>query len=330
MKFTAGQGLISRRKLNTMAVVSALMPLSSVSQTDYPSRPVKVISPFPPGAFTDNIARAYTKELQDRLGQPFILDYKPGASTNIAASFVSSAPPDGHTLLISTLASHSLNKWSYKNLNYDVDKMMSVGMMGVNAFYVVVRSDSPFNSLQDLIKAAKESPNGLSYGSHGEGGANHVVTELFRTQAGIGKLIHVPYKGGESHRDLIAGRLDFMIDGAAINWVIQGRLKALAVAYPKRWPTQDKVPTMAESGYPEVTIATYFGLSAPAGTPAPILDKLNLHMREISKDADFQKRMLAMNNVLALPMTRQEADGFIKLQTDKWKPILKSLNISFE
>lgn len=329
MKFAAEKGLITRRKLNTMAVLSALMPVTSMAQAEYPSRPVKLISPFPAGAFTDGIARAYTKELQERLGQPFILDHKPGASTNIATSFVSSAPADGHTLLISTLASHSLNKWSYKNLNYDVEKMMSVGMMGVNAFYVVVRSDSPFNSLQDLIKAAKESPNGLAYGSHGEGGANHVVTELFRSQAGIGKLIHVPYKGGESHRDLIAGRLDFMIDGAAINQVIGGRLKALAVAYPKRWPTQEKIPTMAESGYPEVTIATYFGLSAPAGTPTPILEKLNFHMREIAKDADFQKRMLAMN-VQALPMTRQDTDGFIKLQTDKWKPILKSLNISFD
>jgi tripartite-type tricarboxylate transporter receptor subunit TctC len=114
--------LISRRKLNTMAVLSALMPLSSMAQAEYPSRPVKIISPFPAGAFTDGIARAYTKELQDRLGQAFILDHKPGASTNIATSFVSSAPADGHTLLISTLASHSLNKWSYKNLNYDVEK----------------------------------------------------------------------------------------------------------------------------------------------------------------------------------------------------------------
>lgn len=312
-----------------MAVLSALMPVSSIAQTDYPSRPIKVISPFSAGAFTDGIARAYIKELQDRLGQPFVLEHKPGASTNIATSFVSSAPPDGHTLLISTLASHSLNKWSYKNLNFDAEKMLSAGMMGVNAFYVVVRSDSPFNSLQDLVKAAKESPTGLAYGSHGEGGANHVVTELFRTQAGIGKLIHVPYKGGESHRDLIAGRLDFMIDGAAINLVMGGRLRALAVAYPKRWPTQDKVPTMAESGYPEVTIATYFGLAAPFGTPAPILEKLNLNMREIAKDADFQKRMLMMN-VQALPMTRQETDSFIKLQTEKWKPILRSLNISFD
>jgi tripartite-type tricarboxylate transporter receptor subunit TctC len=108
-----------------------------------------------------------------------------------------------------------------------------------------------------------------------------------------------------------------------------GRLKALAVAYPKRWPTQEKIPTMAECGYPEVTISTYFGLSAPSGTPSVILDKLNLSMREIAKDPDIQKRMLAMN-VQTIPMTRQETDSFIRLQTEKWKPILKSLNIAFE
>ena len=323
------QKRISRRTFNTAMALGGLAPLHALAQTDYPSRPVKVISPFSAGSFTDGIARAYTKELQDRLGQPFILEHKPGASTNIAAAFVYAAPPDGYTLLISTLASHSLNKWSYKNLNYDVDKMVSAGMMGVNAFYVVVRSDSPHNTFQDLLKAAKESPNGLSYGTHGEGGANHVVTELFRTQAGINKLLHVPYKGSESHRDLIAGRLDFMIDGAAINLVAAGRLKAIAVAYPKRWPTQPNVPTTAELGYPEVTIATYFGLSAPPNTPNTLLDKLNQSMRDIAKDTEFQKRMLAMN-VQALPMSRQETDAFIRQQTDKWRPILKSLNIAFD
>lgn len=321
MKLSEKNHLINRRKFNFMALASALMPISSIAQSSYPNRVVKVISPFSPGTFTDGIARAYIKELQDRLGQPFILEHKPGASTNIATAFVSSAPADGHTLLISTLASHSLNKWSYKNLNFDVDKMMSAGMMGMNTFYVVVRNDSPFNTLQDLVKAAKENPNGLAYGSHGEGGANHVVTELFRTQAGIDKLIHIPYKGSESHIDLMAGRIDFMIDGAAINLVMAGRLKALAVAYPKRWPTQEKIPTMAECGYPEVTISTYFGLSAPSGTPSVILDKLNLSMREIAKDPDIQKRMLAMN-VQTIPMTRQETDSFIRLQTEKWLSLI--------
>ncbi len=321
--------LITKRALNTFAVLCGLLPAAASAQADYPNRPVKLISPFPSGAFTDGIARAYTKELQERLGQPFILDHRPGASTNIGAASVAAAAPDGYTLFISTLASHALNKWSYKNLSYDVEKMTTVGMMAVNAFYLVVRNESPYNSVQDLVRAAKESPSGMSYGTHGEGGANHVITELFRTQAGIGKLLHVPYKGGESHRDLIAGRIDFMIDGAAINHVASGRLKALAVAYPQRWPSQPAVPTMAEAGYPEVTIATFFGVSAPPNTPTAILDKLNQAMRDASKDPELQKRMQTLN-VQTMAATRQETDAFIRQQSDKWRPVLKSLNISFD
>lgn len=299
------------------------------AQADFPNKVVKVISPFPAAAFTDGIARVYLKELQDRLGQPFILDYKPGASTNIGASFVSSAPPDGYTLFISTLASHALNKWSYKNLNYDIEKMTNVGMMGVNAFYVVVKADSPYKNLQDLIRAAKESPTGLTFGSHGNGGANHLITELFREQTGISKLLHVPYKGGESHIDLMSGRIDFMIDGAAINHVNSGKLRALATAYPKRWPTQPQIPTTTELGYPDVTIATFFGVSAPPNTPVAILEKLNKTMREIAKDPEVEKKLLAIS-VMPIPMTRQETDTFIKQQSDKWRPVLKTLNIAFE
>lgn len=329
MTTTQSKGLLSRRDFAAGSLLSALVaPTVTIAQVDYPSRPVKVISPFTAGGITDAIARNFTKGLQDRLGQPFVLDHRPGASTNIAGAAVASAPPDGYTLFISTLASHALNKWSYKNLNYDPDKLTTVGMMGVNAFYVVVRADSPYNSVQDLVKAAKESPTGLSYGTHGEGGANHIITELFRTRAGINNLLHVPYKGGDSHRDLIAGRIDFMIDGSAITLVNNGRLKALAVAYPHRWPTQPNVPTMAEAGYPDATIATFFGLSAPPGTPNSILEKLNQSLIEISKDPEVDKRLLALN-VLTMPATRQETEAFVRQQSDKWRPVLKSLNIAF-
>jgi tripartite-type tricarboxylate transporter receptor subunit TctC len=305
-----------------------LGPKVALSQADYPNRPVKVVSPFAAGGITDAITRNYTKGLQDRLGQPFVLDHRPGASTNIAGAAVAAAPPDGYTLFISTLASHALNKWSYKNLPYDPDKLTTAGMMGVNAFYVVVRSDSPYNSVQDLVKAAKESPTGLSYGTHGEGGANHIITELFRIRAGIPNLLHIPYKGLESHRDLIAGRIDFMIDGSAITLVNSGRLKAIAVAYPQRWPTQPNVPTMAEAGYPDATIATFFGISAPPGTPNPILDKLNQALIEIGKDPEVEKRLMALN-VLTMPATRQDTEIFVRQQSDKWRPVLKSLNIAF-
>jgi tripartite-type tricarboxylate transporter receptor subunit TctC len=170
----------------------------------------------------------------------------------------------------------------------------------------------------------------LSYGTHGAGGPNHLITELLRSKAGIPQLLHVPYKGlPQSSVDLIGGRIDFMIDGASINLVEGGRLRALAVTYPKRWPSQPNVPTMAEVGYPEVTMTAFFGISAPAGTPIQIVEKLNQALKSIGSSQDIEKKIMAMN-VLPLPLNRQETSAFIKEQSEKWQPVIKSLNIAFE
>lgn len=317
-----------------MALLCALVAVAAVAppalaQSDYPVRPVKILVPFGAGGLSDNLTRLYANELSARLNQPFVLDFKPGASTNIAATALAHAAPDGYTLLVATMASNALNKSSYRTLGYDPDRFVSVGMMAVNTFYLVVKPDSPWNNVQDLVRAARDNPKGLSYGSHGLGGVNHLITELFRTRAGISQLVHVPYKGPESHVDLMAGRTDFMIDGAAVNHVQAGKLKALAVAFPKRWPTQPSVPTMAEAGYPDVTMMTFFGLSAPPGTPAPVADKLNAALRQIASQPEFEKRLLAMN-MMPQPMTRAEMGEFIAQQSQKWAPVLRSLNIQFD
>jgi len=319
------RGLLGAVLLGTLA----MLPQHATAQADYPNKPVKIIIPFDAGGLTDNLTRLFAKELQEKLGQPFVMDFRPGASTNIGAAALANSAPDGYTLFVSTLASNALNKWSYKNLPYDPEKFSEVGIMGINTFYVVVRPDSPYNSVDDLVKAARASQAGLIYGSHCNGGVNHLVTELFRTKTGIKQLVHVPYKGPTSHTDLMAGRTDFMIDGAAINHVQSGRLKALAVAFPKRWPTQPNIPTMAETGFPDVTIQTFFGISAPPGTPAPILDKLNQAMRSIAERPDIEKRLHAIN-MMPMPATRQETTAFIREQSAKWGPMLKALNISFD
>lgn len=311
----------------------AMLLISSTSvfaQSDYPNKPVRIVVPFSAGGMSDGLARLYAKELSDRLGQPFILEFKPGAATNLGAATVAIAPPDGYTLFVSTMASHALNKWSYKSLSYDADAMVNVGLLGVVPSFLVVRPDSPYKTFDELIRAAKLSSQGLSYGTHGAGGPNHLITELLRTKAGIPQLLHVPYKGlPQSSVDLIGGRIDFMIDGASINLVDGGRLRALAVTYPKRWPSQPNVPTMAELGYPDVTMTAFFGISAPAGTPAQIVDKLNQALKSIAASQDIEKKIIAMN-VLTLPLNRQETSAFIKEQSEKWRPVIKSLNIVFE
>ena len=322
---------ITRRAVHKAALACALAGAFSGAdaQADYPNRPVRIVVPFSAGGMSDGLCRLFTQVLQERLGQPFVLDFKPGAATNLGAQFVAQSPPDGYTLFVSTMASHALNKWSYRNLAYDPDAMVNVGMLGVVTSFIVVRPDSPYRTVADLVKAARANPTAISYGTHGAGGPNHLITELLRTQAGIGEWTHVPYKGlPQSSLDLIGGRIDFMIDGAAINLVQGGRLRALAVAYPSRWPTQPDIPTMAEAGFPDVTMTAFFGIAAPQGTPPAIVDKLNAALRQIAQRPDTERAMLGMN-VMPLPLTAKETGDFIRAQSDKWRPVVKSLNIAF-
>lgn len=309
--------------------LAALMLFSSYvhAQTEYPNRPVKIIIPFPVGGLSDSLARLYGKELSERLGQPFIVESKPGAATNIGAAYVAAAPNDGYTLLVTTIATNALNKWSSRPLSFDPHGFSEIGMLGVNTLYVMVGANSPYRTVQDIVKAAKENPQGLSYGSFGSGTPNHMLAEMFKQSAGIQKLTHVPYKGAsDSSIDLIAGRIDFMIDGATINLVNSGKLRALAVAFPKRWPTQPSIPTMAEVGFPDVTISTYFGLAAPPNTPPAILDRLNAALRAISSTPDIEKKLLALN-VMPMTVSRQEATSFMRQQSEKWGPLYKTLEL---
>ena len=188
----------------------ALMMINGVAhaQSEYPNRPVKIVIPFPVGGLSDSLARLYGKELSDRLGQPFIVESKPGASTNIGAAYVASAPNDGYTLLVTTIATNALNKWSNRPLSFDPHGFSEIGMLGVNTLYVMVGANSPYRTVQDIVKAAKENQQGLSYGSFGIGTPNHMLAEMFKMSAGIQKLTHVPYKGAsDSSIDLMTGRI---------------------------------------------------------------------------------------------------------------------------
>jgi tripartite-type tricarboxylate transporter receptor subunit TctC len=228
---------------------------------------------------------------------------------------------------VTTIATNALNKWSSRPLSFDPHGFSEIGMLGVNTLYVMVGANSPYRTVQDIVKAAKENPQGLTYGSFGSGTPNHMLAEMFRQSAGIQKLTHVPYKGAsDSSIDLIAGRIDFMIDGATINLANSGKLRALAVAFPKRWPTQPAVPTMAELGFPDVTISTYFGLAAPPNTPPAILERLNAALRAISSAPDMEKKLLALN-VMPMSVSRQEATNFMRQQSEKWGPLYKTLEL---
>jgi tripartite-type tricarboxylate transporter receptor subunit TctC len=325
--FTLSLGRSRRWLLAIALAATGLTHAPAIAQADYPSKPIRIVIPFPVGGLSDSLARLYGKELSERFGQPVVVESKPGAATNIGAAYVAAAPPDGYTLLVTTIATNALNKWSSRPLSFDPHGFSEIGMLGVNTLYLMVAANSPYRTAQDLVKAARENPQGLSYGSFGSGTPNHMLAEMFRQSAGIQKLTHIPYKGAsDSSVDLIGGRIDFMIDGATINLVNGGKLRALAVAFPKRWPTQPNVPTMIELGFPEVTISTYFGLAAPPNTPPAILDKLNVALRAIGSNPEIEKKLLALN-VAPMAVSRQEATAFMRQQSERWGPLYKTLEL---
>ena len=305
-----------------------IFPLTLKAQSDYPNKPIKFVIPFAAG--TDQMTRPLLQSLSEKLGQPIVIDYQPGAATSIGASYVYRSKPDGYTLFLGTMASHVLNKLTYKKLNYDPDSLSVVGMIGVIPSYLLVRVDSPLKSVEDLIYAAKHSSGGLSYGTHAIGGPNHLVGEIFRIKAGIKELVHVPYKGlRESSADLLTGRIDFMWDAGAITLVQQGKLRVLGVAYPERWPTLPNVPTMAEAGFPDVTISGFYMIAAAPGTPNAILDKLNDALRYVLVETEMKKRIFDLN-IIPRAMSRQETAAFMKVQSEKWTPVMKSLDINLD
>jgi tripartite-type tricarboxylate transporter receptor subunit TctC len=297
---------------------------------DYPNRPIKMIVPQGAGGGTDILGRHVAGRMTELLKQSVVVENKTGAGSLVGTEFVARSAPDGYTLFFSTIGSNVLNKLLHKNLTYDPDSLVPVGLIGQVSSYLIVRNDSPFKSVDDLVKAAKAAPTGLSYGTHAIGGPNHLVGELFKNKAGIKELVHVAYKGlNESSTDLIAGRIDFMWDAGAIRLVEQGRLRALAVAYPERWPTLPNLPTMAELGYPEVTLTAFGGIHAPAKTPAHIVDKLSSALMSALTEPEVKKVVL-QGNMVSKPMSKQETAEFIKGLTVKWSPIVKSLNISLD
>ncbi len=305
-------------------VVSCLAAPIASSQEAYPNKPVRIVVPYAPGGATDSAARVFGQGLGELLGQQFIIDNKPGGGTNIGAAFVAQSAPDGYTLYVANFASNGVNKWLYKKLAYDPDKdFAAVAMMTLSPQFLVVHPSVPVKSVKDLVRLAKTSPGKLTYGSPGIGSPNHIAGELFRMQANI-KVVHVPYKGSAlSSLGLLGGETDYIFDATAMTYVHAGRLKALAVAYTKRWPTEPDVPSMAELGFPGVSVEPFFALVAPANTPVSILDKLNEATRTVAKQPDVATK-LAPISVLPYPLTRKETADFLREQSIKWAPVVKA------
>lgn len=260
-----------------LAATLLAVPRGAVAD-DYPSRPITILVPFPPGGSSDIVMRIALQKVAETLKQPIVIDNRSGGAGNLAAVVIKHAPADGYLLMMGHTGTHAINPSLYPNLNFDpVKDFQPVVPLIAFSNILMVPAESPAKSVKDLVALAKAKPQGLIYGSQGIGTGGHLLGELLAKHAGI-KLLHVPYRGiAPAVTDAVAGRVDMLFSSyiSSAGFIESGKLRMLAITSSARHPRIPDVPTMAEAGYPDVTMQQWFGLFAPAGTPRAIVDKLN-------------------------------------------------------
>ena len=318
-----------RAPLVSLAIVS-LFALPAHGQT-YPSRPVRLVAPFPPGSGADVLGRIYAPKLAEMFGQQFVVDNRPGASGNVAAALVARATPDGHTLLLNVTSIVS-SQPLFKDLTFDVGRdFESIGMLGVGAYLLVVPNASPVKSVKELIALAKSRPKALTYASTGTGGGLHLTMELLLQQADI-SMLHVPYKGSQvTVPDLLAGRIDVMFGSSPSlsPHVKAGRMRALGISSAKRSPTLPEIPTIAESGLPGFESVSWFALAAPAKTPRAIVAQLNAALTKAAHMPDIAAA-IANQGTEVLALSPEETGRFVRSELEKWRRVIAAAGIKAE
>jgi tripartite-type tricarboxylate transporter receptor subunit TctC len=315
---------LNRRAL--LVALGALLFGGTATAQDYPSRPVKIVVPFPAGGSNDIIARILAQKLNERTGQPFLIENRGGAGGNIGSDAVATSEADGYTLLLTAPPPLTINAALYKNLPYDPAKAFApISLVASVPIVLAVHPSVEANNVGELIALAKAKPGTLNFGSSGNGSTNHLAGELLKSMTGI-NIVHLPYRGAApAMNDLIAGHIPMMFDNIpAVLPQVQGKaIKAIAVAGAKRAAALPDVPTVAESGVPGFEASAWFGLVAPAKTPAPVLAKLASEVEAILKMPDVQKRFTELG---AEPGSISGAafGRFLAEETTKWTKIIQS------
>ena len=303
----------------------ATLPLDSVRAQSYPSKPIRIIVPFAVGGSSDIMARALGKQLGEQMNAQVIVENRPGGGGGTAMQAVVAAPADGHTLLYGTIGTNSVAPVLFKSLPVDpVRDLLPVSVLALNPSVLIVNAALPIQSLQDLIRYAKANPGKLSYASAGNGSISHLATELLKTTAQI-DLLHVPYKGGgAASTDLMAGNVSLMIETVtnAVTLAKTGKVRAIANSGSRRWPTLPDLPTFAEAGLPGYQVDSWTGLFVAAGTPAPIVERLNAELVKAARDPGYRTAMRNID-VEAVSSTPQEFAGFVRAEMDKWARVVK-------
>jgi tripartite-type tricarboxylate transporter receptor subunit TctC len=323
-----------RRLLSTHAAVVSILALGllaspPVAAQTWPAKPVRFIVPFPPGGSVDPLARMVGVKLGESLGQQFIVENKPGAAGSIGAAFAAKAPPDGYTFLF-VFDTHAVNPSLIPNLPYDTLKDLApVMLVGTAPMAIATNASKPYKNFGDVVAAAKAKPDTVTYGSIGNGSLGHLTMILVQQAAGV-KLVHVPYKGGgPMTQDALGGQIDLAIGSVAVitPHVKGGKLRGVAVTGDKRSHALPDVPTLAEQGFKGFSALAWWGIFAPAATPAPIMDKFHGELVKAFNQPDVRKTLteqLGMDLIVSSPQAQQK---WLTDEMQRWGKVVRDNNI---
>ena len=310
----------------SLAMIALLAPVAATAQgAAYPGKPIRFVVPFPPGGGTDILSRALGQKMSQSLGQPFVIDNRPGAGGNIGADLAAKSPPDGYTLVMGQTSNLAVNPSLYAKLPYDpIRDFAPITLVTETPIVVVVAQSSPIKSVADLIAQAKAKPGTINFASPGNGTVGHLAGELFKKMAGV-DLVHIPYRGATpALTDLIGGQINLYFASApvAMPQIKGGRIRAIAVTSRTRSPALPEVPTLAESGLTGFDASSWYGLLAPAGTPRDIIAKLHAAATQAMKESDLKDSMTAEGGE-PIGNTPEQFAAFIKSEGAKWAKVVK-------
>ncbi len=323
---------MKRRELIQWAGSAALLPALARAEDKYPSHPISWICPYAAGGNADTRSRQVSRVMSEILGQPILIDNKAGAGGNIGTEAIARAKPDGYTIGMGNFAPLAVNQALFKKLNFDpFTDIVPITLIERGPLILMVRADSPFKSVKDIVAAAKASPGKLSYASGGIGGTHHLSGALLEFAAEV-DMIHVPYKSGAAGAtDLMGGQVHMMFEQmyAAIPNVKGGRLRALAITSKTRSPLLPDLPTMAEQGYPAVEVLNWQGLVGPKGMSADLIKTLNAACNKALQDPDLREKMLSQGNEIGGGTPEQFA-ALIKAEAPRWAKVVRAAKIEPE
>ena len=317
------------RSARSLLLTGLLALATSCFAQDYPTKPIRLLIPAPPGGGTDILARVMADHLVKQLGQPIVFDHKGGASGMIAVENMLQAPADGYTLLMVYSGIVTVNQSLIKNIKYDPLKdLVGIANFAEVPNLLIVHPSFKVDSVKDLIAQAKAKPDGITYASAGNGVSNHLAMELFKQTADV-SMVHIPYKGGaQAMVGLMGGQVQLMFNNTpeVLPQLNSGRLKVLAIALPERSPLMPDIPTVAEQGLPGFSISLWYGLIGAKGTPQPIVEKLNAAVRTALADPEVVAKLAKLGSQPIIQSTQEFAE-VIKKDSAKWAEVIKTGNI---